>query len=58
LAAVVAYANSHGVRVMPELDTPGHAFAWGQHAKLKAGGMLECDGPEWQVYARIPEAKS
>jgi len=29
VAEVVAYARLHGVRVIPELDMPGHMTAWG-----------------------------
>eukprot|EP00937_MAST-01D_sp_MAST-1D-sp2_P006976 g6976.t1 len=29
LRALVAHARARGVRVVPELDMPGHAYAWG-----------------------------
>jgi hexosaminidase len=29
LARVVLYAKDRGVRVMPEIDTPGHTYSWG-----------------------------
>lgn len=30
VTAVVDYAMSHGVRVMPEIDTPGHTGSWSE----------------------------
>lgn len=29
VSQVVSYAKARGVRVIPELDTPGHSYAWG-----------------------------
>ena len=39
LREVVAYANKHGVRVVPEFDMPGHETAWSvSHPEAVVGG--------------------
>jgi hexosaminidase len=42
---LVDYARDRGVRVIPEFDGPGHAFAWGVgYPQILPDGYLEADG--------------
>jgi hexosaminidase len=51
VTAVVAYALARGVRVQPEVDTPGHSYSWGE-AFPEA---LECNTPTDQYWPMCPE---
>eukprot|EP00937_MAST-01D_sp_MAST-1D-sp2_P007958 g7958.t1 len=50
---LVAYARDRGVRLLPEIDTPGHAYAWGQAGITPP--ITECDGLEDQYWPMCPE---
>ena len=51
IQALVTYARAHGVRVVPEVDTPGHSHSWiSGHPEIMA-----CAGPEDQYQAVCPE---
>lgn len=55
VAALVAYAAQRGVRVVPEIDTPGHARAFGLAPELAS--IVACaDVPagEWSTYCAEP----
>ena len=59
LAALRAYALRHGVRLIPEIDQPGHAregWLWGEEEGL--GALTVCTGPEtpWWNSAFEPPA--
>ena len=44
---LVAYAKQRGVRIMPEVDTPGHApFLFGELSQDKYGTLTQCSGTD------------
>ena len=46
LAGLVAYAADRGVRVVPELDVPGHATSWlAAHPEWALAGSASVSGP-------------
>ena len=51
VADVVAYAIARGVRVQPEVDTPGHSYSWGEAFP----DALECNTPTDQYWPMCPE---
>jgi N-acetyl-beta-hexosaminidase len=51
IARVVAYAAARGVRVLPEIDMPGHAYSWGQGAPQ----AIVCSGAQpWEEFCGEP----
>jgi len=51
LTDIVSYAKRLGIRVIPELDTPGHTFA----VQFSEPELMECVGVEDSVPAMCPE---
>ena len=46
LSGLVSYAADRGIRVVPELDMPGHATSWlAAHPEWAAAGNAPVDGP-------------
>ena len=46
LSGLVSYAADRGIRVVPELDMPGHATSWlAAHPEWAAAGSASVDGP-------------
>ena len=55
IAHLVAYAKDRGVRIVPELDSPGHARAWGLSAKYAAiTACTEVKGADYSKYCAEP----
>ncbi|KAI8924413.1 glycoside hydrolase superfamily [Entophlyctis helioformis] len=51
VARIVAYGEDRGIRVIPELDMPGHSYAWG----LGMPGLVVCANRQpWTRYCNQP----
>eukprot|EP00960_Hanusia_phi_P076995 768636-Hanusia_phi.AAC.1 len=47
---VVEHASERGVRVIPEIDMPGHAFSW-----QAVPGIVACAGRQpWELFCAQP----
>jgi hypothetical protein len=51
--SLVEWGRAHGVRIVPEFDTPGHSWVWGRSPELK--DITQCDADEDQYWPMCPE---
>eukprot|EP00936_MAST-01D_sp_MAST-1D-sp1_P001421 g1421.t1 len=58
--SLVQYGYQRGVRILPEIDTPGHSYSWGKAQKAEPSntglkGLMECDNMTSQFWPMCPE---